>query len=84
MREIFSPASPSGETLEPEVTIREKGDKRVTEYRVNGQLYMIKVQPKTGPAYYLTDTDGDGNLETKRFELDPSFLIPRWILFSWH
>ena len=68
---------------EPEVTIRREREKTVTEYRVNGRLYMIKVQPASGPAYYLSDTDGDGNLETQQEELDPGFLVPRWILFSW-
>ncbi|GAB6041769.1 DUF2782 domain-containing protein [Endothiovibrio diazotrophicus] len=74
---------PGGETLEPEVTIREKGEKTITEYRVAGRLYMIKVKPAVGPAYYLSDTDGDGNLETRQSELDPGFMIPKWILFQW-
>lgn len=74
---------PGGQTLEPEVTIRQKGEKRVTEYRVNGRLYMIKVKPAAGPAYYLADTDGDGELESRQSELDPGFLIPKWILFQW-
>ena len=74
---------PGGETLEPEVTIRQKGERTVTEYRVNGRLYMIKVKPAAGPAYYLADTDGDGELESRQSELDPGFLIPKWILFQW-
>lgn len=32
----------------------------VTEYRVGGQLRVVKVQPKRGPVYYLYDRDGDG------------------------
>jgi hypothetical protein len=32
----------------------------VTEYRVSGQLRVVKVQPKRGPAYYLYDRNGDG------------------------
>ena len=74
---------PGGETLEPQVTIRQKGEQTVTEYSVNGRLYMIKVKPAAGPAYYLADTDGDGELESRQSELDPGFLIPKWILFSW-
>ncbi len=32
----------------------------VTEYRVAGQLRLVKVQPPRGPAYYLQDRNGDG------------------------
>jgi hypothetical protein len=32
----------------------------VTEYRVAGQLHVVKVQPKRGPAYYLYDRNSDG------------------------
>ncbi len=35
--------APSGE---PDVTIRQEGDKTIQEYRVNGFLYAIKVVPK--------------------------------------
>lgn len=72
----------SGESIEPEVNIIQKDDRTIEEYRVNGQLYMIKVIPNIGKPYYLRDTDGDGNLETKKFELD-SGAVPNWILFEW-
>ena len=74
----------SGEPLEPEVTIIQSDRGTLQEYRVNGQLYMIKVIPTKGFPYYLVDTDGDGSLETRRNDLDPGFLVPRWVLFSWH
>ncbi|HVI59699.1 MAG TPA: DUF2782 domain-containing protein [Luteimonas sp.] len=32
----------------------------VTEYRVAGQLRLVKVQPSRGPVYYLYDRNGDG------------------------
>ena len=32
----------------------------ITEYRVAGQLRVVKVEPSRGPAYYLYDRDGDG------------------------
>jgi outer membrane biogenesis lipoprotein LolB len=32
----------------------------ITEYRVAGQLRVVKVQPERGPAYYLQDRNGDG------------------------
>ena len=43
------PASYQGETVEPDVTILETDRGMVYEYRVNGQLYMVKIQPPVGP-----------------------------------
>ena len=72
-----------GETIEPEINIIQKEDRLIEEYRVNGQLYMIKVTPVRGYPYYLMDTDGNGSLETKQHELDSGLLIPNWILLRW-
>ncbi len=67
--------------IEPEVTIR-KGPNAdiVEEYRVGGQLYMIKVTPSKGVPYFLVDADGDGNLETRRNDVEPDLLIPSWVI----
>lgn len=73
----------SGDSIEPEVNIIQKEDRTIEEYRVQGQLYMIKVTPSIGKPYYLTDTDGDGSLETRQFELDSGLLVPNWILLEW-
>lgn len=73
----------SGEALEPDVTIIQGERQTVHEYRLNGRLFAIKVTPKNGPTYFLVDADGDGELETRRKELTPDFLIPQWVLFSW-
>lgn len=35
----------------------------ITEYRVAGQLRMLKVVPFRGPTYYLYDRDGDGKID---------------------
>lgn len=35
----------------------------VTEYRVAGQLRLVRVQPPRGPSYYLYDRNGDGRLD---------------------
>ena len=51
------------EQIEPTVTIREEEDRRIEEYRLNGQVYMVKVTPKGGITYYYVDADGDGRLE---------------------
>ena len=72
----------SGDSIEPDITIIQGDDRTVEEYRVNGQLYMIKVIPDIGKPYYLMDADGDGNLETKRWELGDG-AVPNWILLEW-
>ena len=79
------PAMPSDdrEGLEPEVTIIRRDDRTIEEYRVNGQIYMIKVTPSKGYPYYLVDADGDGELESRRNELDPRILVPSWVIFRW-
>jgi hypothetical protein len=68
---------------EPEVTIVPRGKDVIEEYRMHGRLYMIRVIPRRGVPYYLVDTDGDGNLETRRNELTEDLLIPSWTLFRW-
>lgn len=73
----------SGESIEPEINIKIEEDRTIQEYRVNGQLYMIKVTPSVGKPYYLMDTDGDGSLESTQFELDSGLLVPNWILLEW-
>ena len=71
------------QSVEPEVVITPSENKRIKEYRVNGQLYMIEVIPQKGPPYFLVDTDGDGLMESRRSHAGPDVLIPRWILLSW-
>ncbi|HCJ30526.1 MAG TPA: DUF2782 domain-containing protein [Pseudomonas sp.] len=65
---------------EPDVTIRQEGERTVEEYRVNGFLYAVKVIPKTGKPYFLVRADGDSNF----IRADkPDMLIPAWEIFSW-
>jgi hypothetical protein len=72
------------EIMEPTVTIIRRDDGEVIEeYRVQGQLYMVRITPASGPAYYLVDTDGDGNLESRSHELDPRLMIPAWTILRW-
>ena len=72
----------SGEQIEPQVTIIRKEDKVIEEYRVNNNLYMIKITPVIGLPYYLIDHDGDGEIDFRRHELD-DVLVPQWVLFTW-
>ena len=70
-----------GSKSEPSVTIRKDGDKSIEEYRLNGQLYMIKVTPKIGPPYYLMDKDGSGTMSPYDLK-DGHMMIPHWVLFT--
>ncbi len=65
------------------VKIQGFDDQLINEFRINGQLYMIRITPKKGAAYYLVDSDGDGDLETRWNELAPDLLIPSWVLLRW-
>ena len=73
----------SCETLEPDITIIRKGKKTIQEYRKNGQLYMVKIIPAVGPAYYLIDKDGDGNMDVRESDLDKGTNINQWKIFQW-
>jgi hypothetical protein len=67
----------------PAVSIRtdSSGDV-VEEYRLNGQLYMVKVRPQRGPTHTLLDTNGDGRLDRKDGEgpVRPVY----WTLYEWN
>ncbi|GLK87111.1 DUF2782 domain-containing protein [Pseudomonas turukhanskensis] len=68
-------------TGDPDVTIRQDGDKMIQEYRQNGFLYAIKITPKNGKPYFLVRADGsDGNFIRSD---NPDMLIPAWEIFKW-
>jgi hypothetical protein len=67
--------------LEPQITITQRGDDRVEEFRVKGRLYMIKVTPPHGKSYYLVDQRGDGQMR-KYDDLSPNFQVPLWVIHS--
>ena len=71
----------SGQVLEPEVSIVDTKRGREHRYVVNGQLYMVKVVPKRGAAYYLLDTNGDGELDAREDDIRSSG-THQWVLFS--
>jgi hypothetical protein len=70
-------------TLEPEVKIIKRKESTIYEYRVNNQLYMVKVVPSIGFPYYLIDTDGDGSLESRYNKLEPNLVVPTWMIYRW-
>jgi len=72
------------EQIEPTVTIREEEERMIEEYRLDGQIYMVKITPRGGVPYYYIDTDGDGKLE---LDVDKSALNPvqpvHWKIKEW-
>ena len=78
------PPPPEGMTddpVEPEVTIIQRGEDQVEEYRFQGKLYMVKVTPPHGVPYYLVDHRGDGVLI--RLDQRPALSVPMWVIKSW-
>jgi len=73
----------SGEPMSPDITITRQKKAEITEYSIDGRVYMVKVSPKNAPPYYMIDTDGDGDLETRKSDLEEGLHIPHWILHSW-
>ncbi|WP_227978028.1 DUF2782 domain-containing protein [Arenimonas daejeonensis] len=66
----------------PTVAIRvEQNGDRVEEYRQNGVLYMVKITPERGPAYYLHDTDGNGRFN--RHDSLPKVSPVYWTVYEW-
>lgn len=59
------PAIPAN--AEESVRTEPNGDV-VSEYRVAGQLRIVKVAPARGPVYYLIDSNGDGRLDSSKGE----------------
>lgn len=68
-------------SLEPEITIR-KGEKgTVEEYRIGGQLYMIKVIPRIGKPFYLLNKRSPVG-EPHRGDLEGYGVnVPMWELY---
>lgn len=51
----------------------------ISEYRVQGQLRMVRVQPARGPVYYMIDSNGDGRLDSNKGEVSPVY----YKLYGW-
>lgn len=66
-------------SLEPQITIVQRGEDRVEEYRVKGQLYMVKITPKHGKPYFLVDPKGNGQM-VRHDDLSPNFQVPMWVI----
>ncbi len=74
------PGAADAEVEEPQVTIVKKGEEQVEEYRMHGELYMMKVTPSHGVPYYLMREDQEGGWSRLEGPTPPP-VIPKWILF---
>lgn len=80
------PPVESGQPMQPDVTIRRRDNELIEEYRINNQLYMVKIKPNFGPEYYLIDTDGDGQMDARNTGIVTganTMKIPQWVLLRW-
>lgn len=68
-------------SLEPQVTIRKRGEDTVEEYRIAGKLYMMKVTPPGGRPYFLIDERGDGKFARQESH-DSGVRPPMWVIHS--
>lgn len=73
---------PGIDLADAQVAVRtEKNGDVIEEYRVGGNLRMVKVTPSRGPAYYLVDENGDGRLDNSKGEGPVSPVY--WKLYGW-
>lgn len=61
---------------DPDITVRQESQRTVKEYRLNGYLYAIEIQPDNGQAYVLLDRQGNGNFERLSSDRIPQ---PDWV-----
>ena len=84
LQDVPIPPKIQDEQVEPTVTIREEEGRRIEEYRLNGQVYMVKVTPEGGVPYYYMDNDGDGRLELDTTRGIPDPVQPvYWKIKEW-
>jgi len=78
LREHLTP--PKGEESGVEVRSYEKNGATWTEYARHGRVYMIKVKPAIGPAYWLVDANGDGVFERRAPGGAKRPAPPEWVI----
>jgi len=76
-------ASNTDKTPSNNIKIIGRDDGRIEEYRIAGRIYMIKITPHYGIPYYLIDSNGDGDMDTRKTEVDEHLMIPSWTLLRW-
>jgi hypothetical protein len=73
----------SSESLEPQVTLIRKRGATIEEYRVGGQVYLVRVKPVWGRPYYIRHPDSEGRTQRCTSDIYCDFAVPQWVLFSW-
>ena len=68
----------------PTVNIRtmDNGDV-VEEYRLAGQLTMVRITPLHGKPYYLYDDNGNGRLDRSDAERNAGVSPVYWVIYEW-
>ena len=71
---------PAVDLADAQVAVRtETNGDVVEEYRVAGQLRMVKVTPARGAPFYLYDRNGDGRMDNDKDGVSPVY----WKLYGW-
>jgi len=71
---------PLDESVEPQVTIKQREGETVEEYRLNGRLYKITVTPEHGVPYTLIDPSGEGSFVPVDGPGTPKLSVPTWVI----
>ena len=69
-------------TLEPQITILQRGGDKVEEFRMRGRLYMVRVTPPGGTPYVLIDQKGDGQFSSPTQGPADAYnlSVPMWVI----
>lgn len=82
MRGGVADEDPTANLRDAQVTSRtEANGDVIDEYRVAGQLRVVRITPRTGVVHYLIDQNGDGRLDSSRGDgpISPVY----YKLFEW-
>ena len=71
---------PVDDSVEPQITIRQRDGDTIEEYRINGRLYKVKVTPLRGEPYILVDHRGDGSFVPMEGPGTPGLSVPQWVI----
>ena len=81
---LASQNDPAVDLADAQVAVRtEVNGDVIEEYRVAGQLRMVKVTPSRGPAYYLMEENGDGRLDRSKGASEKDVSPVYWKLYGW-
>lgn len=75
---------PGVDLADAQVAVRtEPNGDVIEEYRVAGQMRMVKVTPSRGVPYYLMDENGDGRLDKSKGAGEKDISPVYWKLYGW-